>query len=75
MCKFLEAQISFAKPPEEQQSDHMEVEPSNGVLWMVDCICQHREQALREADQLRDVYTAGCLKWIGASPLSFLDLS
>ena len=43
MGKFMEAQTSFAELPEEQQPDHMGVESSHCVHWMVDYICQHRE--------------------------------
>ena len=43
MGKFMEAQTSFAELPEEQQPEHMGVESSNCVHWMVDYICQHRE--------------------------------
>ena len=43
MGKFMEAQITFAELPEEQQPDHMGVESSRCVHWMVDYICQHRE--------------------------------
>ncbi|HIV21544.1 MAG TPA: TetR/AcrR family transcriptional regulator, partial [Candidatus Scatomorpha stercorigallinarum] len=43
MGKFMEAQTSFAELPEEQQSDHMGVESSHCVHWMVEYICQHRQ--------------------------------
>ena len=43
MGKFMEAQTSFAELPEEQQPDHMGVESSHCVHWMVDYICQNRE--------------------------------
>ena len=43
MGKFMEAQTSFAELPEEQQPEHMGVESSHCVHWMVDYICQHRE--------------------------------
>ena len=43
MGKFMEAQTSFAELPEEQQPDHMGVESSDCVYWMVDYICRHRE--------------------------------
>ena len=43
MGKFMEAQTSFAELPEEQQPDHMGVESSDCVHWMVEYICQHRE--------------------------------
>ncbi len=139
MGRFMEAQTSFAELPEEQQPEHMGVESSDCVHWMVDYICAHRqpvkllltraegtgyehfvhnmveveveytlqymevlrrlgrevpqlsrslchiiasgmmggifeivvhdmprEQALRDVDQLRDFYTAGWLKLMGA---------
>ena len=43
MGKFMEAQTSFAELPEEQQPDHMGVESSDCVHWMVEYICQHRQ--------------------------------
>ncbi|MBM6947636.1 TetR/AcrR family transcriptional regulator [Mordavella massiliensis] len=43
MGKFMEAQTSFAELPEEQQPDHMGVESSDCVHWMVDYICRNRE--------------------------------
>ena len=43
MGRFMEAQTSFAGLPEEQQPDHMGVESSSCVHWMVDYICAHRE--------------------------------
>ena len=43
MGKFMEAQTSFAELPEEQQPDHMGVESSHCVHWMVDYICDHRD--------------------------------
>ena len=43
MGRFMEAQTSFAELPEEQQPEHMGVESSDCVHWMVDYICQHRE--------------------------------
>ena len=43
MGKFMEAQTSFAELPEEQQPDHMGLESSQCVHWMVDYICDHRE--------------------------------
>ena len=43
MGKCMEAQTSFAELPEEQQPDHMGLESSDCVHWMVDYICQHRE--------------------------------
>ena len=43
MGKFMEAQTSFAELPEEQQPEHMGVESSSCVHWMVDYICAHRE--------------------------------
>ena len=43
MGKFMAAQTSFAELPEEQQPEHMGVESSGCVHWMVDYICAHRE--------------------------------
>ena len=43
MGRFMEAQTSFAELPEEQQPDHMGLESSQCVHWMVDYICDHRE--------------------------------
>ena len=43
MGKFMEAQTSFAELPEEEQPEHMGVESSSCVHWMVDYICRHRE--------------------------------
>ena len=43
MGRFMEAQTSFAELPEEQQPDHMGLESSDCVHWMVDYICQHRD--------------------------------
>ena len=43
MGKFMEAQTSFAELPEEQQPEHMGIESSDCVHWMVDYICQHRQ--------------------------------
>lgn len=139
MGRFMEAQTSFSELPEQEQPEHMGLESSQCVHWMVDYICDHREpvkllltrsegtsyehfvhnmvemeveytlqyievlrrlgkdipmldkslchiiasgmmsgifeivihdmpreQALRDADQLRDFYTAGWLKLMGA---------
>lgn len=43
MGRFMEAQISFAELPEEEQVFHMGDESGNYVRWMVDYICQHRD--------------------------------
>ena len=43
MGRFMEAQISFAELPEEEQPAHMGAASGNYVDWMVDYICQHRE--------------------------------
>ena len=43
MGKFMEAQTTFAELPEEQQPEHMGVESSHCIHWMVDYICRHRE--------------------------------
>ena len=44
MGRFMEAQVSFAEMPEEEQPEHMGQESSQCVHWMVDYICDHREQ-------------------------------
>ena len=44
MGRFMEAQTSFAEMPEEEQPEHMGLESSQCVHWMVDYICDHREQ-------------------------------
>lgn len=44
MGRFMEAQTSFAELPEEEQVSHMGDESGNYVRWMVDYICQHRDQ-------------------------------
>ena len=43
MGRFMGAQTAFAELPEEQQPEHMGVESSDCVHWMVDYICQHRQ--------------------------------
>ena len=43
MGKFMEAQTSFAELPEDQQPEHIGVESSDCIHWMVDYICRHRE--------------------------------
>ena len=43
MGGFMGAQTAFAELPEEQQPEHMGVESSDCVHWMVDYICQHRQ--------------------------------
>ena len=43
MGKFMETQTAFSELPEEQQPDHMGVESSSCIHWMVDYICAHRE--------------------------------
>ena len=43
MGKFMEAQISFAELPENEQPEHMGVESGSCIRWMVDYICRHRE--------------------------------
>lgn len=42
MGRFMEAQISFAELPEEEQPSHMGIASGDCVDWMVDYICQHR---------------------------------
>ena len=43
MGKFMEAQITFAELPEEEQPSHMGVESATYLDWMVDYICANRE--------------------------------
>ena len=43
MGKFMEAQISFAELPEEEQTEHIGMESRDYITWMVDYICKHRE--------------------------------
>ena len=43
MGRFMEAQISFAELPKEEQPEHMGVESSSYLDWMVDYICENRE--------------------------------
>ena len=39
----MEAQTSFSELPEQEQSEHMGLESSQCVHWMLDYICDHRE--------------------------------
>lgn len=41
--RFMEAQTSFSELPEQEQSEHMGLESSQCVRWMLDYICDHRE--------------------------------
>ena len=43
MGRFMEAQTAFAEMPEKEQPEHMGLESSQCVHWMVDYICQNRE--------------------------------
>ena len=43
MGRFMEAQTAFAEMPEQEQPEHMGLESSQCVHWMVDYICQHRQ--------------------------------
>lgn len=43
MGRFMEAQASFAELPEAEQPEHMGVESSICIHWMVEYICAHRE--------------------------------
>ena len=43
MGRFMEAQTSFSELPEQEQPEHMGLEASQCVHWMVDYICDHRE--------------------------------
>lgn len=43
MGRFMEAQTSFSELQEQEQPEHMGLESSQCVNWMVDYICDHRE--------------------------------
>ena len=43
MGRFMEAQTSFSELPEQEQPEHMGLESSQCVNWMVDYIYDHRE--------------------------------
>ena len=43
MGRFMEAQTSFSALPAQAQPEHMGLESSQCVHWMVDYICDHRE--------------------------------
>ena len=43
MGRFMEAQTSFSELPEQEQPEHMGLESSQCIHWMVDYICDHRE--------------------------------
>ena len=43
MGRSMEAQTSFSELPEQEQPEHMGLESSQCVHWMVDYICDHRE--------------------------------
>ena len=43
MGRFMETQTSFSELPEQEQPEHMGLESSQCVNWMVDYICDHRE--------------------------------
>lgn len=43
MSKFMEAQLTFADLPEEEQPDHMGMESRSYMRWMVDYVCENRE--------------------------------
>ena len=43
MGRFMEAQTAFAELPEQEQPEHMGLESSACIRWMVDYICTHRE--------------------------------
>lgn len=43
MSKFMEAQLSFAELPDEEQPRHMGVEGGDYVLWMVDYVCDNKK--------------------------------
>ena len=41
MGRFMEAQTTFAELPESEQPEHMGLESSSCIHWMVDYICAH----------------------------------
>ena len=43
MGRFMGAQTSFSELPEQEQPEHMGLESSQCVRWMLDYICDHRE--------------------------------
>ena len=43
MGRFMESQTSFSELPGQEQPEHMGLESSQCVNWMVDYICDHRE--------------------------------
>ena len=43
MGKFMEAQTTFAELPEKEQPEHMGIESSQCLNWMVEYICAHRQ--------------------------------
>ena len=43
MGRFMEAQTAFAELPEAEQPEHMGIESSQCVSWMVEYICAHRK--------------------------------
>lgn len=43
MSKFMNAQLSFAELPEEEQPEHMGMESGVYISWMVDYICDHKD--------------------------------
>ena len=54
MGRFMEAQTSFAELPEEQQPEHMGIESSDCVHWMVDYMVEVEvESTLRYMEVLR----------------------
>ena len=53
MGQFMEAQTTFAEMPEKDQPEHMGLESSQCVHWMVDYICDHREPVKTAAVQGR----------------------
>lgn len=43
MGRFMQAQTTFAELPEPEQPQHMGLESSSCIRWMVEYICDHRE--------------------------------
>ena len=53
MGRFMQAQTTFAELPEPEQPQHMGLESSSCIRWMVEYICDHREPVKLAADQSR----------------------
>ena len=68
MGRFMEAQTSFSELPEQEQPEHMGLESSQCVNWMVDYICDHREPVkLLMCTAEGTSYTVHTAIWTGSS--------